>query len=181
MTAQVAEIAAELFVARGYEATTIDDICTAAGISRSSFFRYFHSKEDVLLHEVTDVGAGLLAALQERPEEERLWLSLHGALRPLIGRYSEDSERAMRLSRLVRTTPSLATFHQEKLARWAQMLVPEVARRLGADPADPSDPRAAALVAAAVACLNAAVAAWGAADGAAPLETYLDRAMGAVG
>ncbi len=122
MTAQVAEMAIDLFVDRGYEETTIDDICAVAGISRSSFFRYFHSKEDVLLREVADLGESLLAALQARPDDETPWVALRRALNPLIGQYGAESERILRSARLVRATPALATFHQEKLARGAGLL-----------------------------------------------------------
>jgi AcrR family transcriptional regulator len=181
MTAQVAEMAIDLFVERGYEETTIDDICSVAGISRSSFFRYFHSKEDVLLREVADVGESLLTALEARPEHETPWVALRRSLSPLIGQYGAESQRVMRSARLVRATPALTTFRQEKLARWAQLLIPEVARRMGSDPGDPTDPRPAALVAAIVACVDAAVAAWASADGGLPLPRLIDSALDAIG
>lgn len=41
--------AREVFLAKGYFGTTIDDIADAAGLSRSSFYTYFPSKRDVLL------------------------------------------------------------------------------------------------------------------------------------
>lgn len=181
MTAQVAEMAIDLFVERGYEETTIDDICAVAGISRSSFFRYFRSKEDVLLSEVADLGQSLLAALRDRPDTEAPWVALRRAMRPLIEQYADKSERILRSARLARTTPALATFHQDKLARFGQLLRPEVARRLGPGLDDPGDPRPAALIAAALACLDAAVAAWAAADGAPPLAQLFDRAMDSIG
>jgi AcrR family transcriptional regulator len=180
MTAQVAEMAINLFVEGGYEETTIDDICAVAGISRSTFFRYFRSKEDVLLREVADLGDSLLRALQARPDGETPWVALRGALDPLIERYGVESERTLRSNRLVSATPSLATFRQDKLARWGEVLRPEVARRMGADPDDATDPRPAALIAAALACLGAAVAAWAAANGAEHLAHLVDRAMDAI-
>jgi hypothetical protein len=61
---------------------------------------------------------------------------------------------------------------------WHDRLTPEIARRLQVTD-DPYDPRARALVAAALACLNAAVDVWTAADGAVALPTILDRAMSA--
>ena len=39
----------EARVAKGYEATTLDEIAAAAGISRRTFFYYFKSKDDILL------------------------------------------------------------------------------------------------------------------------------------
>jgi AcrR family transcriptional regulator len=180
MTAQVAEMAIQLYVERGYEKTSIDDICAVAGISRSTFFRYFHSKEDVLLHRVIDLGENLLSALQARPDGETPWVALRAALNPLISRYGAESERVLRSVRLVGSTPALAAFHREKLARWGLLLVPEVARRMGSDPSDHTDPAPAALVAAAAACVDAAVAAWATADGTPQLARLVDRAMDSI-
>ena len=174
-------MAIDLFVERGYEETTIDDICAVAGISRSSFFRYFHSKEDVLLREVADAGESLLSGLQARPDDETPWDALRQALNQLIERYGVESVRIRRLTRLLRATPTLATFQPEKEARWGQLLRPEIARRMGLDPDDPTDPRPAALIGAVLACLDAAVTAWAAADGAQPLGPLFDRAMAVLG
>lgn len=58
----LAEAACELFLEKGFEATSIVDITNRAGVSRSSFFNYFASKSDILW-------AGLderLAALESR-------------------------------------------------------------------------------------------------------------------
>ncbi|MFF9024871.1 hypothetical protein [Streptomyces eurythermus] len=56
---------------------------------------------------------------------------------------------------------------------------PEIVRRLGADPDQPEDPRPTALVAAALACADAASTGWVACEGKVPLAVLLDRAMGA--
>src|SRR5918994_3374903 len=44
----LAEAACELFLEQGFEATSIADITSRAGVSRSSFFNYFASKSDIL-------------------------------------------------------------------------------------------------------------------------------------
>jgi len=61
----LAEAACELFLERGYEATSIADITTRVGVSRSSFFNYFASKADILwagLDERLDAATAALAA-----------------------------------------------------------------------------------------------------------------------
>jgi len=44
---ELSAIALELFLERGYEETTVDDIAAAAGIGRRTLFRYFPSKNDL--------------------------------------------------------------------------------------------------------------------------------------
>ena len=113
-------------------------------------------------------------------DDEPPRVALCRALNPLIERYGAESERILRSTRLVTATPALVTFHQAKLARWGQLLRPEVARRMGSDPDDPTDSRPAALIGAVLACLDAAVAAWVAADGTQPLSSLFDRAVDAI-
>src|ERR1700743_156025 len=50
---RIAEIGLKLFIAHGYEATTLDMIAAASGISRRTFFHYLKSKEDVLLAQAS--------------------------------------------------------------------------------------------------------------------------------
>lgn len=47
--AAIREAANDLFLARGIDATTVDDICEKAGIAKGTFYLYFHRKEDLLL------------------------------------------------------------------------------------------------------------------------------------
>ncbi|MEV7093295.1 hypothetical protein AB0M80_10655 [Amycolatopsis sp. NPDC051045] len=65
----------------------------------------------------------------------------------------------------------------EKTEGWQSMLLPEISRRLGS-PESADDLRARALVASAMACLDAAIDAWTAENGTTPLSVLLDRAMG---
>ncbi|GAA1991069.1 TetR family transcriptional regulator [Microbacterium pumilum] len=58
----LAEAACELFLEKGFEATSIADITTRAGVSRSSFFNYFASKSDVLWAALDD----RIALLEQR-------------------------------------------------------------------------------------------------------------------
>lgn len=51
-SARIVAAAVELFTARGFDATTADDIAAAADCSRSTLFRYFGTKEDILFGDV---------------------------------------------------------------------------------------------------------------------------------
>lgn len=178
--AEVAAVVAELMLEQGYDTTTIEDICAAARISRSTFFRYFPSKEDALFGGVADAGEQLLTALVARPSSETPWLAMRRALDPLIAQHDVGDERFRDLIRLIVNTPALAARHREKNARWHQLLRPEVSRRLGTDPSDVSDPSANALIAAALGCVEAALAAWTASAKPQSLAETLDRAMAAI-
>ncbi len=177
---QVAQLALDLFERKGYEQTTVDEICAAAGISRSTFFRYFPAKQDLLLRDITGAGDELLEALRGRPEGEAPWVALHHALGRLIDFYGSRPDDALRVAKLVKLTPALTSLHQEKLAKWQALLTAEIAGRLGSDSENASDPRPHALIAAALGCFDAAVAAWAAGNGAQPLGDLLDRAMAAI-
>ncbi|WP_250007842.1 TetR family transcriptional regulator [Actinoplanes sp. M2I2] len=170
----------ELILEHGYEETTVEDICRAADISRSTFFRYFPSKEDALFGLMGETGQQLLDALTARPSGEAPWVAMRHALEPRLGQLTEGGERVRRLIRVIVGVPALAARHREKSALWQALLRPEIARRLGSDPADGTDPRADAVIAAALSCLDAALIAWVSDENARRLPDLLDRAMGTV-
>jgi AcrR family transcriptional regulator len=61
------DAAVDLFVERGYDETTVDDIARTAGISRRSFFRYFASKDDLMGHGIVTYGSLISAAIRACP------------------------------------------------------------------------------------------------------------------
>ncbi|WP_436535492.1 TetR family transcriptional regulator [Actinoplanes sp. HUAS TT8] len=177
---QIADMALDLFLDRGFDQTTVEDICSATGISRSTFFRYFPAKEDVFAGETSSAVDEILELLRRRPDEESPWAALRHSMGPLVESYASRSERAFRLAALAVATPALATVQREKQAKFHALITPELARRLGANPDDPTDPRPRALIASALGCLDAAVAAWIAGNGTQQLGSLLDRAMGLI-
>jgi AcrR family transcriptional regulator len=177
--AEIASVAMRLFLEQGFEQTTVDQIAAEAGLSRTSFFRYFGAKEDVLLGQLEDLGRKVLDALVARPADEPAWAALRHAFDVLI-ESSALPEQGLRMRRLLHDTPSLQARQLGKQLGWQDLLAPEVARRLGVC-GDACDPRPRAVVAAALGCLNVAVDVWGATDGACSLPGLLDQAMTAVG
>lgn len=177
--AEIAATAIRLFKERGFDATTVDQIAAAAGISRRSFFHYFGSKEDLVLGDTDALGESVRDALQARPAEESAWEAIRAALMVLRPRADTAAEQ-LAIARLHHQAPSLRARHLEKHMRWQELLAPEIQRRLGLPDADPPDPRARAFVAAALACLDAAIDAWCESDGAAdPIELF-DGAIAAI-
>jgi AcrR family transcriptional regulator len=174
--AEIGAVAMELFFRQGYDDTTVDQIAAAAGTSRTSFFRYFASKEEIVLGRVDGLGHDVLEALVARPAEEPVWQALRGAFEPLLELAAADSERWLAVARMLSDAPSLGASQLGRQRAWQDLLAPEIARRLGiADAALDSRPRA--LAAAAIACLNAARDVWTASGGTLDLPTLLDQAM----
>jgi hypothetical protein len=82
------------------------------------------------------------------------------------------------MAQMLHGAPSLRARQLGKQLTWQDRLVPEVARRLGVTE-DAFDPRPRALVAAALACLNAAIDVWTASSAAIDVRVLLDQAMSA--
>ncbi|WP_026924405.1 TetR/AcrR family transcriptional regulator [Glycomyces arizonensis] len=156
--AEIAATAMRLFEEQGFDATTVDQIAAAASISRRSFFHYFGTKEDLVLGDTEALGESVRAALEARPAEESAWTAIRAAFMTL--RSTEDSADDLLLARLHHDAPSLRAKHLEKHLRWQELLAPDIQRRLGLPETETPDPRARAFVAAALACLDAALNAW---------------------
>ncbi|TCJ31739.1 TetR family transcriptional regulator [Parafrankia sp. BMG5.11] len=200
---ELMSVAMDLFVRNGYEATTIDEIVAAAGMSRRSFFRYFGSKEDVVLGHLDALGASLAEALDQRPANEDAWTALRRAFDTLIAHQTSDPQGALSMRQMLDGSPGLQARNLERQCRWHDRLAPQIAARLsypGTGPADdspagagavvdshPGDShpgagpatgaRTAAVIGAALACMEAANRAWMATDGRTPLATILDDVM----
>jgi AcrR family transcriptional regulator len=177
--AEIAAVAMRLFQEQGFEKTTVDQIAAEAGLSRTSFFRYFATKEDVVLGHLEELGQKVLDALAARPAQEPAWQALRRAFDLLLEESGALPEQGLTMSRMLRDAPSLQARQLGKQLGWQDLLAPEVARRLGV-PREAPDPRPRALVAAALGCLNAAVDVWTAAGGVLPLPDLLDQAMSAL-
>ncbi|WP_432013596.1 TetR/AcrR family transcriptional regulator [Streptomyces cucumeris] len=177
MRDEVRAVAIRLFAEQGFEKTTVGQIAQEAGLSSASFFRYFGTKEDVALGDTEELGREVAAALAARPEEERPWEALRRAFDVLTQIHRDAPEQAMNFMRLLNQAAPLKARHREKRHQWQPLLVPEISRRLGADPAPGDDPRPLALAAAALGCLDAAADTWVACEGSTDLAVLLDRSM----
>ncbi len=101
----VVDHALRLFADKGYEATTVDEIAEAAGISRRTFFRQFRAKEDVVFadHEAQLAQAqAFLDAAQGDP-----WDAVCEAVVGVFERFTQTRELAARRYRVVRQVTAL--------------------------------------------------------------------------
>ncbi|MGY3134335.1 AcrR family transcriptional regulator [Bradyrhizobium sp. USDA 4503] len=101
-----------LFLERGFEATTLDDIVAAADVSRRTFFHYFASKEDVVLAWQEDGTAALIAAVAARPATESMLQAAENAIADMVKQI--DPREAVALARLKRDNPALQARDQAK-------------------------------------------------------------------
>ncbi len=178
--AEIGEVAMRLFLERGFDATTMEQIANEAGISRRSLFRYFGTKEDIVLGNLVEAGLAVRDALEARPEGEPPWEALRAAIESLALDPGYSPERNLAISKMLYGTPSLRVAHLEKQLRWQELLVPNIQMRLGAETDDASDTRARAIVACTLTCLDVAVEAWTLSGGEEDLERLYDRAVAAV-
>jgi AcrR family transcriptional regulator len=174
----VAETALGLFLQAGFERVTTTEIARAAGVSPRTFFRYFPTKEDAAIAALEPQQAAVVEALRARPDGEPLWRSLRsafGALDDGLGMASLDA------ARLFARTPALVAARTRKQADWQRVLLPVVSARMGAaDAGTRADLVAQALIASALACLDAATQAWAETDGTDDPAAFLDTAFAAV-
>lgn len=168
-------VAIALFLEHGYEATTVEQIAEAAGLSRRSFFRYFESKGDVLTAAFEDTGAAIAAAIAARPESENPWVALRRGFDPSL---DATGPEAVPLVRAMLQSTAMSSSHTQKEANWQQAIAFVLEARLPA--ATHRALQARALAAAALACLTAAQLEWVAHEGTRPLGPLLDAAMQAV-
>jgi AcrR family transcriptional regulator len=177
--AELAQAALELFVEQGFEATTIEQIAAATGLSRRSFHRYFASKEDVFGQWFVETGQQLAAALAARPTEERPWFALRRSFDDLV-QWMSERPQSLPITRMILNTPALHATHLHKHALWRDALADVLQRRPAEDGRELGRIAAVALVGAALAGLDSAQSAWASEDNEQSLGVLLDEAMNAI-
>jgi AcrR family transcriptional regulator len=156
--ADLEEAALTLFSERGFDAVTIDDIAAAADVSRRTFFRYFASKEDVILSDHPKRLDELEAALDRRPADEPALTALRHAIMSLVGSMEEQREHMVRRFSLMTTTPALEARSLCLQRNWETAVTGMLATRMGVDPA--KDLRPGVVAATTMAAMRVATANW---------------------
>jgi AcrR family transcriptional regulator len=122
--------ALRLFDEQGYESTTIEQIAAAAEVSPSTFFRYFPTKEDLVLQD--DYDPLMLAALRDRPVGESVVASLQAAVvEPLRDIWENDREELLLRLRLLHDVPAIRAQMHVGMGATSQVLVDWLAERSG--------------------------------------------------
>jgi AcrR family transcriptional regulator len=124
--------AEELFLSRGFEKTTVEQIARAAGVSRRTFFRYYESKEDVMVERNDRFDELLLAELAARPRGEAPLLAIRNALVPAVEAGVAEPGIIRDSIRLLRETSALRRAMMERRNRVDERIAAVMARRLSA-------------------------------------------------
>ena len=127
---EIATAAFALFRERGYEATTIEQIAAAAGLSPRTFFRYFPTKEDVVFGDhaetVDRLRAALAAADPGQPPLRRVRAAVLAVQQP--GRYPE---REVARARLVAEVPALRARYSRLVEDFEEVVAEALVADLG--------------------------------------------------
>jgi AcrR family transcriptional regulator len=167
-----------LFAERGFDRVSVEDITEAADVSRTTFFRYFPTKEDVLVQWMRAVGEETAAALLARPRDEPPLVALRAALLTLAQVYASDTERAALVEQLRRGSPTVRAAYRDKVAQWEDLLAAALAERTGSSAERDLAPRLLARLA--MAAVTAAQDTWAAGEQAGDVLPLLDEALSAI-
>jgi AcrR family transcriptional regulator len=165
--------ALRLFVAQGYEQTTIEQIAEAAEVSPSTIFRYFPTKEDLVLTDEYD--ALILTSLAAGPRGEPGVTAMRRALRQTLADVVEqDPSMFLMRGRLMLGVPALRArlwgFLQENETVLCQIFAAQSGR-------DPEDFELRVAAGAIIGGIMAALTEWVQSDGQADMGALLDRAL----
>ena len=165
--------ALRLFVAQGYEQTTIEQIAEAVEVSPSTIFRYFPTKEDMVLTDQYD--ALMVAALSAGPTGESGVTAMRRALAETLGDVvKQDPSTFLTRGRLMLEVPALHAklwgFLQENEAVLCQVFAAQSGR-------NPEDFELRVAAGAIIGAIMAALTEWIRSDGQTDMAALLDRAL----
>lgn len=125
--------ALELFVDRGVDGVTVEEICERADVATSTFFRHFPTKEDVVLGDLADRGRQLIEALDAQPDGIGPADLLLGASQVWrLSRRPADVLRAETM--LLAGEPALRLRLDQLMLAWEEPIAERLGARYGRDP-----------------------------------------------
>jgi AcrR family transcriptional regulator len=172
---RIAEQGLKLFLTRGYEATTLDAIAEAAGISRRTFFYYFKTKEEILL-AWQDGGftETLRAAVLEQSTKQSPLNAVKNALLELTIRFQFDYKQTRVIERLMCANESLRIRHQARYVEKEQAVFDALCQMW---PQPKRQPALRIVAMMSIGALRLAIDNWNRDQGKRPIATYLKEAF----
>jgi AcrR family transcriptional regulator len=115
---RITDAGIRLFIEKGYDATTLEEIASAASISRRTFFHYFKSKDDILLSLQSGMGAMIAKAVEDAPDDQRPLDAVRDAVVKVCSAIPADDmiviDRLMRSSAIVQARKQASYVEHEK-------------------------------------------------------------------
>ena len=168
------EAAVRLFVEKGYTATSIEDIASAADVSRRTFFRYFGSKEGVIFAEADQTGAAVVAGLLAEPPEKSALVAYRDVIVRFIEAFPGAQEDILAQQRVIRGSLDLRSKAAELARQWRGRIADAFAQRESRTEANDAD---RVLAGAALGVVQSAMEDWVAADGKDDLKDRITRSF----
>jgi AcrR family transcriptional regulator len=164
--------ALRLFGTHGYEQTTVEQIAEAAETSTTTFYRYFPTKEDVVLYD--DYDPIVEATIASRPAGEALTDTFRAAAAAVAAASETDQDSNLARLALIATAPALDARYAGEQRRSTGLIARLLADRTGRTAGDYQVQLTAAAF---IAVLFTASQRWAADRGAVPLRTLVDQAV----
>jgi AcrR family transcriptional regulator len=171
----IVRVATSMFANRGFDQVTVDEIAAEAEVSHRTFYRYFATKEELVLGPLQHGLEDFVAKFARRPRTESVIASVRDVIIDLAANYEHDLDNDRQRAALVRATPSLRQRQYERHTAFENAMVPLIARRLDVDPAD--DIRPALIAGCAVAAIRAATSQWLLGEAERPLMPLVEQAL----
>jgi AcrR family transcriptional regulator len=158
--AEIVDAALGLFATQGFDATSMDQVSEAAGVSRRTIYRYFATKDDLVFESPRKWLEVLNSTLATRGTDEPTRDVLRRALRDVARFIESDRDTVLAGFAILVSSPSLVARHGRSDAEWSARYL----ELIGPDVADQSDGPLLATTAAMalVAATNALIAVWAA-------------------
>ncbi|WP_328540714.1 TetR family transcriptional regulator [Streptomyces sp. NBC_00344] len=183
MRRELASAAMELFAAKGYEATTVDEIAARAGVARRTFFRHFRSKEEAIFPDHDDTLVRAEAVLNAAPQHEHPLDTVCRGIKEVMRMYASSPAVSVARYQLTREVPTLREAEIASVARYERLFTRYLLGHFDEhDQHDGNDDPLLAEVAASavVTAHNHVLRRWLRADGQGDVETQLDHAFAIV-
>lgn len=130
--AEIETVAVELFLTRGFEETTLAEITAAAGVSKTSFFRYFPSKASIVWWRFDEYTAGFARLLEESRDRGDATMDLvRAAVVGAVQRVIDDQGLWMQRFRVLEESSELRSGESQQWAEWREHVAAFVAHRHG--------------------------------------------------
>lgn len=171
----IRKAAYRLFAEQGYDATPVDQIAAEADVSPSTVFRYFPTKEDIVLTDEYD--EGMADMLRARPVGEAPLMSLRMVMHESLGEMLRDPDNQAEMvqrEELIRDVPAIRSRAHESMSETGRLLGGIIAERTG-HPADDLEVRV--FTAAVFGVIHETTMYWVDQDRTEDLVPLLDRAL----